>query len=905
MSKWKQIVRERLAVLRLPPPRESDIVEELALHLEAAFEEARAEGLSAAEAEVRVVNSFDWHLLECELSRTEPSFAVRSLPAEFIERRGGIRMESLLHDLRFGARMLFKQPGFTLVAVITLALGIGANTAIFSVVNAVLLRPLSFAESDRIVAIGSTYPANRNAFGSLSYPDFVDFQTQNAAFERMAMYSVRGFQMTDESGGVRFPGAIVGAELFPVLGTSPWLGRTFKPDEDKAGGGRVVVLSHHTWQNRFQADAQIIGRGISLNGQSYTVVGVMPPGFQFPIQTEPVEMWANFAVDREGAMSPSAQRGNHYLEAVGRLKPGVTVAQAEAQLVSLAARLEQLYPSDNRGYSVKAASLLNRLTGDIRDSLRVVWAAVGCVLLIACANVANLLLARAVNRRREIAVRLALGAGRWRVMRQLLTESLLLVLLGGSLGLVLAAIGTEALVAITPDNIPRIAEVSVDGRVLWFTLLTATATGLLMGLVPAWQATQADLHSVLKEGGRNLGGVRATVRNVLVIAEVALAVILLAGAGLLLNSFARLLRVNPGFNADRLLTMKVGLPRGTYAKAADSAAFYDRLLNQLEGLPGVTAYSTVAPLPLTNSNLNVGFGIEGRLNHTGRNFPHDTRLAVVGAGYFAALGVALKQGREYTTRDSLYAPPVTLINETFAKTFFPNENPLGKRINPAINADDRPLPMREIVGVVADIKTRNLSAAVEPEVYLHYPQCPALGSFSLVLRTEQDPQGLTNVLRDKINRLDRTVSLGSALSLDSYVAETVAQPRFNGLLTGLFALLALSLTALGLYGVISYTVAQRTPEIGLRLALGAQTRDVLQYVLGQGMKLVFIGAAIGLAGAFAVARTLKSMLFGVSPADPLTFTAVPLFLTFVALAACWIPARRATKVDPLIALRHE
>jgi putative ABC transport system permease protein len=812
-------------------------------------------------------------------------------------------MQTLWQDLRFGARMLMKQPGFTLIAVLTLALGIGANTAIFSVVNAVLLRPLPFAESERIVAIGSTYPANRNTFGALSYPDFADFQAQNTAFERMAMYSVRGFQMTGESGGVRFRGAVAGSELFPVLGVSPLLGRTFMPDEDKAGGGRVVVLSHNAWQNRFRGDAQIIGRSISLNGESYTVVGVMPPGFQFPIQVEPVEMWANFAVDREGAMSPSAQRGNHYLEAVGRLKPGVTVAQAETQLISLAAQLEKQYPSDNHGFSVKAASLLSRLTGDIRDSLWVVFAAVGCVLLIACANVANLLLARAAQRRREMAVRIALGAGRWRVMRQLLTESLLLALLGGGLGVLLAAFGTEALIAITPDNIPRMAEVSVDGRVLWFTLLTATATGLLMGLVPAWQATQADLQSVLKEGGRNLSGGRATVRNALVIAEVALAVILLVGAGLLLNSFARLLRVNPGFNASRLLTMRVGLPSGTYAKAADSAAFHDRLLSQLEGLPGVTAYSTVAPLPLTNSNLNVGFGIEGRPNNTGRNFPHDTRLAVVGAGYFAAMGIALKQGREYTMRDSLYAPQVALINETFAKTFFPNENPLGKRINPAISADDRPLPMREIIGVVADIKSRSLNAAVEPEVYLHYPQCPALGSFSIVLRTQQNPQSLTNAVRDKINQLDRAVSLGQIRTLDSYVSETVAQPRFNGLLTGLFALLALSLTALGLYGVISYSVVQRTPEIGLRMALGAQTRDVLKHVLGQGMKLVFIGAAIGLAGAFVAARALKSMLFGVNPADPLTFAAVTIFLAFVAFAACWIPARRATKVDPMIALR--
>jgi putative ABC transport system permease protein len=820
---------------------------------------------------------------------------------------GWASLERLEQDFRFVLRMLRKNPGFSIVAILTLSLGIGANTAIFSVINAALLRPLPYIDVERIVAIGSTQKADRRVFGNLSYPDFADFQAQTRAFAQMAVYQSRIYLMAGDDGAVRVRGAIVSSELFPILGVQPLLGRAFLPNEDKAGGGHAVVLSYQAWLNRFQGDAQIIGKAITFNGQSHTVVGVTPPGFQFPVEAEPVELWANFTSDAEstGGEPHSAQRGSHYLSAIGKLKAGVTVTQAEVQLVDIAARLEQEHPNTNHGVSVRTSPLLDKVTNGVRDSLWVIFAAVGCVLLIACANVANLLLARAANRRREIAVRIALGAGRWRVMRQLLTESLLLAMLGGGLGVLLATLGTRALLAITPGDIPRMAEARVDYRVLLFSLLIASTTGLVMGLVPAWQAAKQDVQAALKEGGRNAAGGRASIRNTLVIAEVALAVVLLVGAGLLLNSFVRLLRVHPGFNPQAILTMRIGLPDAAYGKAEDIASFHDRLFASLEGAPGVAAYSTATPLPLTNANLGVGFSVEGRPKDAGRDFPYETRVAVVGAGYLHALGATLLQGREFSVRDGVKAPQVALINEAFARKFFSHENPIGKRINPAISADDGPIPMREIVGVVANIKSKNLSETASPEVYLHFPQCPAFWSFSLVFRTAQDPQALATLVREKVNQLDRNVLLAPPRALDSYVSDIVAQPRFNSALLSLFAGLALLLTSLGLYGVVSYTVTQRMPELGIRMALGAQAGDILRMVIWRGMRLTFVGVMLGVAAALALTRVLKNLLFEVSATDPASFAAPVLLLIIIALVASYIPARRATKVDPLQALLHE
>jgi len=818
-------------------------------------------------------------------------------------------MGKALQDLRYGWRMLARYRAVTAIAVITLALGIGANTAIFSVINAVLLRPLPFTSPGRLVAIGSTTTDDRSRFGSLSYPDFADFKAQQSEFERLATYYTRNLTLKSGSGAVRLEGAVASADLFPLLGVNPILGRAFLPEEDKAGGGRVVVLSHNLWRDRFSADPRIVGGSLSLNGESYAVIGVAPEGFQFPVQSEPVELWVNQAIDAEtpSGAPTTTQRGNHRIKAVGRLKPGVTVEQAEARLVAVAAGLEKQYPNDNKGFSARVRPLIEDLTGDVRDSLLVVFAAVGCVLLIACANVANILLARDMNRRREIALRAALGANRWRIVRQMLTESVLLALFGGAAGLMLAGFARDALIALNPTNIPRIFESSLDGRVLLFTFTISTLTGVIMGLLPALQSSKLDLNTVLKDGGRggSGGSLRFSARGALVVAEVAIAVTLLVGAGLLIQSFARLTRVNPGFDPDHLLTLRIGFPDGLYSTPEQVAGLHDRLMTGMRALPGVSAYSTVNPTPLGGSNYEIGFSVEGRPNPSGLQYPYDCRVTFVGSDFFRTLGVPLRQGREYTPRDNQQSPQVVIINEAFAKRHFPGENPIGKRIDPSIGVSGGPPPMREIIGVVADARFRRLGAEPEPEVYLHIPQVPAVGSLTLTLRAQADPMSLAAAARQEIMKLDRNLPIFDIKPFDQYVSNSIAQPRFNSLLLGAFACVALLLTAIGLYGVIAYSITQRTQEIGIRMALGARAGDVLRLVIGQGMAPALIGVALGLAGAYAVTRLMKSLLFDVGATDPLTYVSVAALIALIALLACYIPARRATKVDPMIALRCE
>jgi putative ABC transport system permease protein len=813
-------------------------------------------------------------------------------------------METLLQDIRYGVRMLMKRPSFTLIAVIALALGIGANTAIFSVVNAVLLRPLPFPQAERLMNVWETNPSRGQKRSAVSYPDFADWRAQNQVFEYVSTYHDSDFILTGGSEPLRLSGAVVNADLFPLLGAQPSLGRTFRPDEDKPGEhGRVVVLSQGLWQRQFGADPNVVGRAVTLNGQSYTVVGVMPAGFQFPIESNPIELWTTVAEDAAGKEPITAQRGAHYMSVLARLKPGVTQAQAQSDLDTISARLAQQYPDTNAHRGTRVMSALESLVGDVRPALLILLGAVGCVLLIACANVANLLLARATTRHKEIAIRAALGASRWRVVRQLLTESVLLAFAGGALGLLFALWGGDLLVALSGDDIPRATQINLDWRVLGFTLLVSFVTGVLFGLVPALHAAKFELTESLKEGGRSSveGARRNRVRSALVVAEMTVALVLLVGAGLLMQSLRRLQHVNPGFDAHNVLTLTVSLPEVKY-KTPQQVDFYRSLRERVAALPGVTSASAVFPLPLGGDRIGISFETEGR--PLPKSELPATEFRTVNPDYFHTLSIPLVKGRDFTARDDASAPGVIIVNEAFAQKFFPNEEAIGHRIKPGISTDESDPVMREIVGVVGDVKHRSLSTAVEPEAYVPHAQVP-FGSMTLVVKTAPDARTLVGAVRNEVRALDKDLPIYNVKTLDDYVASSVAQPRFNTLLLASFAGLALILTAVGLYGVMSYSVVQRTHEMGVRIALGAQTRDVLKLVVGQGMVLAVIGIGLGLLVSLAATRVLASLLYEVSAADPLVYAGITLLLAVVALLACYIPARRATKVDPMVALRYE
>ncbi|HKP86349.1 MAG TPA: ABC transporter permease [Blastocatellia bacterium] len=815
-------------------------------------------------------------------------------------------METLFQDLRYGARTLIKRPGFTAVAIIALALGIGANTAIFSVINAVLLKPLPFSDPERLVAVYETSTLRGDSRGAVSYPDFADWRDQNHVFEGMAAFHTGNYTLTGGDEAQRLQGAVVSADTFALLGAAPILGRTFLPEEDKPGdGGHVIMLSHSLWQKRFDSDPNVIGRSLTLGGTNYTVVGVMPAGFQFPIQTEPVDLWATFSTESDATDGTpmTGQRGAHYMGVIARLKPGVTRSQAQAEMDTIASRLEQQYPDENSHRGANVIPALEDLVGDIRPVLLLLLVAVGCVLLIACANVANLLLARATTRHKEMAIRAALGASRARVLRQLLTESVALSLAGGALGLLLALWGTDLLVALSREEIPRSAQVGLDGRVLLFTLGVSILTGVIFGLVPAIQSSRPDLSESLKEGGRssNEGARHNRIRSALVIAEVTVAIILLVGAALLIQSLSRLQNVNPGFNPRNVLALDLGLPDVKY-NSEKQVAFYKELIERIEALPGVTQASAVLPLPLSESRIRTTFETEGRPIAKG-DLPAAEYRAVC-LNYFRTLGIPLIKGRDFTARDDNKSPGVIIVNQSFAEKFFPGEDALGKRIKPDISTDESEPAMREIVGVVGNVKHRKLSTEDDPEFYVPHAQIP-WDFMTVVVKSNGDPRSLIGAIQGEVRAVDKDLPVYNVNTLEDYIAASVAQPRFNTLMWAIFAGLALVLTAVGLYGVMSYAVAQRTHEIGIRMALGAQTSDVMKLVVGHGMTLTLIGMAIGLIAAFVLTRLMASFLFGVSATDPATFAIVAGVLAAVAFAACYIPARRATKVDPMIALRYE
>ncbi|HET6975485.1 MAG TPA: ABC transporter permease [Pyrinomonadaceae bacterium] len=814
-------------------------------------------------------------------------------------------MNTLLQDIRFGLRMLLKSPSVSIVATIALALGIGANTAIFSVVNAVLLRPLPFPNSDSLVAVFETDSQRGQVRGSHSYPNFFDLRAQNTVFEHAACYRSGDYIMTGRGEPARLQGAVVTADLFPLLGVQPMLGRVFLPDEDKPSEtGRVVILSHALFQKRFNSDPSIVNQAITLEGIKFTVVGVMPPAFEFPIQNDPVELWTTIAGDASGAEPVTGQRGAHFLNVIARLKPGVTEDKAQAELTAIGARLEQQYPDTNTHKSLRVDSALKALVGDIRPALLILLGAVACVLLIACANVANLLLARATSRHKEMAIRAALGASRTRVIRQLLTESVLLSLVGGGVGLLLAVWWSDLLIALGKEDIPRAIHVGMDWRVLGFTLGVSLLTGLIFGLAPAFHSSKTELVDSLKEGARgtSAGSFANVVRKALVVVELGFAVLLLTGAALLIQSLWRLRSVNSGLQQENVLTFIVTLPEVKYKSGPQSQFFID-LKQRLEATPGVQSASSILPLPLSGDRFSISFEIEGRpmapKDHPSADF------FTTGVGYFKTMGIPIIKGRDFDDRDKHGSNAVIIITETFARQYFPNEDPIGKRIKPGISSyENEDSVMREVVGVVGDVRNRTLSTESKPAYYVPQTQVP-FNQMVTVVKTVGEPRGLIPTATKEVAAMDQDVPLFGVKSMEEYLSASVAAPRFSTTLLSIFAGVALVLTVVGLYGVMSYSVAQRTNEIGIRMALGAQSRDVLLMIVKQGSMLILLGLAIGLVGAYALTRVISSLLFGVTAKDPLTFVAVAVVLAVVALLACYIPALRATRVDPIDALRCE
>jgi putative ABC transport system permease protein len=805
-------------------------------------------------------------------------------------------MQSFWQDLRYGARMLLKNPGFTLIAVLTLALGIGANTAIFSVVNGVLWSALPYPQPEQLAMVWLDNRRQGIREDITSYPNFLDWREQNKTFQGMAGVRDRNVNLTGVGEPEEIRAATVSANFFQLMGVNPVRGRGFTAEEEQPGKDKIVVLSHSLWQRRFGGDPGILNKNISLNGESHVVAGVAPPGFQFPEKTE---IWAPLAPNEQ----MRAARSVFWLPVVGRLKPGVTRAHAQADMDLIGKQLENQYPDMNAGYGINVVPLTEQTVGSIRRSLLVLFGAVLFVLLIACANVANLLLARAATRQREVAVRAALGAGRWRIVRQLLTESLLLAGVGGALGVFLAWWGLQLLLDLSPANIPRLENILLDGRALGFTLGLSLLTGLIFGLAPALQTSQLKLSETLKEGGRGgAGSPRAQrIRGVFIVAEVALTLALLVGAGLLIRSFWRLQQVDPGFETDRILTMRLTLPRSKYPEGAQVASFYERLQERLSALPGIEAASATSGILLPMVTNSSNFTIE--------NKPQDPReqqlelpFNAVMPNYFQTMGVQLLSGRAFTAQDARDKPRVAIVNETFVKHYFPNEDPVGRRFTFG-DATDNP-QWNTIVGVVRDSKRQGLDQPIRMESWLPHAQTQPR-RMEVVLRAAGDPLALSQAVREAVWSLDRDLPIPKMETVERILSENVAQRRLNMLLLGLFALVALILATVGIYGVMSYAVTQRTNEIGIRMAMGAQTSDVIRLVLKQGMKLALAGVAIGLVATFALTRLMASLLFGVSATDPITFAAIAALLTGVALLACFIPARRATKVDPMVALRCE
>ena len=805
---------------------------------------------------------------------------------------------TIAQDIRYALRTLRQSPGFTLVAILTLALGIGANTTIFSVINAVLLRPLPYSHPDRLVLLAEHWPAF--PILSVSYANYKDFRDQSSSYDAVAAVQPLNYTLTGSGNPERVTGMTITSSLLPMLGIQPVIGRGIQPEDDRVGGAPVALISYALWQRDFGGESDVLGKSLTLDNNPYTVIGVLPARFQIMAPSDvfvPFEPWAHTL--------PDDRSWHTGIRPIARLKNGATVQEARNELQMIAKRLEKQYPETNTNVESLVLPLHDQIVANVRPALLTLLVAVGLVLLIACANVANLLLARATQREKEVAIRTALGASRGRIVRQLLTESVLLSLAGGALGLALAALGLDSLLHLAAASVPRAEGIGLDPTVLGFTAGLAIFTGILFGLAPAFQSSRMDIRDQLNQSGRgsSSGGHHQRLRSVLVVAEVAISMILLIGAGLLIRSFARLQTVQPGFQPDHILLTDVPISLTVYAKPEQQVAFFDRLLEKVRALPGVKAAGAASTMPVSGQGAVIHFNIEGRAPKT----PNDYIMAgyrVVSPGYFEALGIPLVTGRAIEQRDSFTAPSVVVLNQAMAAKFFPGENPLGKRLQIG-ETPDNSIPMMEVVGVVGNVKQK-LESDSKEEMYVPYMQ-PVLPLFGLTvaLRTSQDPTAMTSALRGAILEVDKNQPLVNVRTMEQSISNSLDEQRFRTLLLGLLAGLALVLSAIGVYGVMSYSVSLRTQEIGIRVALGAQWRDVFSLVITRGFALVGVGILIGGIASWLLSRLINQFLFGIHAGDPATFFGVAAMLLVVAFLACYFPARRATRVDPIIALRYE
>jgi putative ABC transport system permease protein len=810
-------------------------------------------------------------------------------------------METLLKDIRYGARSLLKRPGFTLIAIITLALSIGANTTIFSIVNAVVLSPPRITEPDRVVALWRSSKDKRTeAF--ISYLNLLEWRAQTQSFEEIAGYKPNGFNLIQQGKAERIEGMRVTANFFPLLRVAPLRGRNFQVEEEQRGSQPVVIISYNFWQTRFGGNENALNQQLSLNGKLHTIIGIIPSGFEFPLSTKDAEVWTTVA----GEGGNLTEREAHVLLSVGRLKPGVSLEHAQTELTTVAANLEQEYPGDRNttAYLVRADEQI--VGKDVRRALWLLLGAVGFILLIACTNMANLLLVRASSRHKEIAIRAALGAGRWRIARQLMTESILLSLLSGAVGLLLTVWGLGAIKYYGAEQLPRLNEVHIDRRVLIFTVAISVLTGLLFSLVPTLQASRLDVNSALKSGSKSATSGRGLRlwRDSLVVSEVALSLILLVGAGLMTRSFAQLVNVPPGFDPKNVLTGGISLTSNVYDKPEACVLYVNQTLERLKALPGVESVAFVAPMPFSGGNVGSDFRIVGRPEPTPGDEPGANNRSVT-PEYFQAMKIPLIKGRYFNEQDRRGGTGAAIINQALARQYFSSEEPIGKRISHiGANQNEGDPEQWEIVGVVGDVHHSDLTLAANPEIYLPYQQ-NSWGWGNFLVRTSGDPENLAPAFREQIRSIDKSVTLTNVRPLPEAISETVAQPRFYTFLFALFGAIGLVLTVTGVYGLISYTVSQRTQEIGIRMALGATRQNVVRMVLRQGVVLAVAGVAVGLAISLGLARVIVSLLFEVKPTDWISFSAATFVLLGAAILASYIPARRATRVDPLVALRYE